>query len=132
MRNLITAISGLNMLSHSFLPSRNWALPQYSLRGQRLTGTSTINALILDYLTMEGYPKAAANFSEEANLSPQQDEPSITARQEIQHAIHLGHINQAINALNALDPEVCSLPVLSYSPFPSAIAMIRKRFMHHA
>lgn len=81
---------------------------------------------------MEGYPKAAANFSEEANLSPQQDEPSITARQEIQHAIHLGHINQAINALNALDPEVCSVPVSFCPSSTPSIAMIRKRFMHHA
>lgn len=55
---------------------------------------------------MEGYPKAAANFSEEANLQPQQDEPSISARQKIQHAIHMGHINDAINGLNSLDPEI--------------------------
>ncbi|KAL3960534.1 hypothetical protein ACCO45_005651 [Purpureocillium lilacinum] len=38
---------------------------------------SDINALILDYLTMEGYPNAAAKFSKEANLQPQQDSASI-------------------------------------------------------
>lgn len=55
---------------------------------------------------MEGYPKAAAKFSKEANLQPQQGDPSIQARQEIQHAIHSGNIESAITALNDLDPEV--------------------------
>lgn len=67
---------------------------------------SDINALILDYLTMEGYPKAAAKFSKEANLHPQQDDESIRARQEIQRSIHAGNIESAIEALNELDPEV--------------------------
>lgn len=67
---------------------------------------SDINALILDYLTMEGYPKAAAKFSKEANLHPQQDEESIRTRQEIQRSIHAGNIESAIEALNELDPEV--------------------------
>src|SRR6478609_3251354 len=39
-----------------------------------------INALILDYLTMEGYPNAAAKFSKEANLQPHQSEQTIQAR----------------------------------------------------
>jgi glucose-induced degradation protein 8 len=76
---------------------------------------SDINALILDYLTMAGYPKAAANFSKEANLQPQQDDSAIRARQEIQHAIHTGNIENAISALNELDPEV--LARLAYTPF---------------
>ncbi|KAK0714791.1 CTLH/CRA C-terminal to lish motif domain-containing protein [Lasiosphaeris hirsuta] len=67
---------------------------------------SDINALILDYLTMEGYPKAAAKFSKEANLRPQQDGPLITARQEIKDAILNGNIEVAITALNELEPEI--------------------------
>ena len=55
---------------------------------------------------MEGYPNAAAKFSKEANLSPQQDSGSIKARQEIQSHIHNGSIQAAIEALNDLDPEV--------------------------
>lgn len=65
-----------------------------------------INSLILDYLTMAGYPKAAAKFSKEANLQPQQDSESIRARQEIQQAIHTGYIEEAISGLNQLDPEI--------------------------
>lgn len=67
---------------------------------------SDINALILDYLTMEGYPNAAARFSKEANLHPQQDVASIRARQAIQNCIHSGNIQFAIEMLNELDPEV--------------------------
>jgi len=67
---------------------------------------SDINALILDYLTTEGYPSAAAKFSKEANLRPQQDDESVKARQQIQHSIHKGSIQDAIDALNELEPQV--------------------------
>lgn len=70
---------------------------------------SDINALILDYLTMEGYPNAAAKFSREANMQPQQDMASIRARQEIQNCIHSGNIQSAIEMLNELDPEVSNI-----------------------
>lgn len=68
---------------------------------------SDINNLILDYLTMEGYPLAAAKFSKEANLSPRQEDPAIKARQQIRNSIHQGNIQEAIEALNELDPQVC-------------------------
>ncbi|KAG9245253.1 ran binding protein in the microtubule-organising centre [Calycina marina] len=70
------------------------------------TVKSDINALILDYLTTEGYPSAAAKFSKEANLRPHREEEAVKARQEIQHAIHLGSIQDAIEALNELEPLV--------------------------
>lgn len=57
---------------------------------------------------MEGYPNAAAKFSKEANLQPQQDVASIRARQEVQNCIHSGNIQSAIETLNELDPEVSS------------------------
>ena len=67
---------------------------------------SDINALILDYLTTEGYPSAAAKFSKEANLRPNQEEEFVKARRQIQHSIHLGSIQDAIEALNDLEPQV--------------------------
>lgn len=92
------------------IPDLPYMLPFLDLDFWRWTQVnqypSDINALILDYLTMAGYPKAAAKFSKEANLQPQQDNSAIKARQEIQHAIHTGSIENAINALNELDPEV--------------------------
>lgn len=60
----------------------------------------------MDYLTAEGYPCAAAKFSKEANVLPHQDDVSIRARHEIQHSIHSGDIQAAIDALNDLEPEV--------------------------
>jgi len=65
-----------------------------------------LNAIVLDYLTTEGYSASAAKFSKEANLRPQQDEESVKARQTIQHSIHLGSIQDAIDALNELEPQV--------------------------
>jgi ribosomal protein S8 len=80
---------------------------------------SEINAMILDYLTMEGYPNAAANFSKEANLQPLQENAAIQARQEIQNCIHSGNIQSAIETLNELDPEVCyTLLSFSQAHFP--------------
>lgn len=88
---------------------------------------SDINALILDYLTTEGYPSAAAKFSKEANLRPRQEEESMKARRAIQHSIHMGSIQDAIEALNELEPQVSTrYSLLSYP------AMIRHEFMHHS
>ncbi|XXG95077.1 Uridine kinase [Hypoxylon texense] len=70
------------------------------------TPKSDINALILDYLTLAGYPNAAAKFSTEANLSPHQHSSAIEARQEIQSYIHRGDIENAIRALNNHDPSI--------------------------
>ncbi|KAH7035650.1 ran binding protein in the microtubule-organising centre [Microdochium trichocladiopsis] len=70
------------------------------------TPKSDINALILDYLTVAGYPNAAAKFSAEANLPPQQDMSDIQARQRIQASIHRGDIEAAIDELNDLDPSI--------------------------
>lgn len=70
------------------------------------TPKSDINSIILDYLTMEGYPQAAAKFSREANLPLQHDHNSITVRRRIQTYIHRGEIEKAISDLNDLDPEI--------------------------
>lgn len=87
-----------------------------------LTGTiSDINNLILDYLTMEGYPLAAAKFSKEANLSPRQEDPAIKARQQIRNSIHQGNIQEAIEALNELDPQVCNLLSRFFGQSPSTM-----------
>lgn len=91
-------------------PSTSTAItPQHAFEKQAAdvkAPKSDINALILDYLTMEGYPKAAAKFCKEANLQPQQPADSIETRHAIQHAIHSGNVESAISALNELDPEI--------------------------
>lgn len=75
---------------------------------------------------MEGYPNAAAKFSKEANLQPQQDSASIRTRQEIQTFIHSGNIQSAIETLNELDPQVSRQFRTTHNPNHSVI-VIKKR-----
>lgn len=77
---------------------------------------------------MEGYPKAAAKFSKEANLSPQPSNSSISLRQQIQTCIHTGKVQSAIEMLNDFDPEVRAF--LIFTPSLSPFAMIRFRVVH--
>ncbi|KAI3320071.1 ran binding protein in the microtubule-organising centre [Xylariaceae sp. AK1471] len=70
------------------------------------TPKSDINALILDYLTVAGYPNAAAKFSSEANLKPQQSTSAIQQRLRIQTFIHKGEIENAIQELNEVYPSI--------------------------
>jgi len=67
---------------------------------------SDLNALILDYLTSEGYPAAAERFSREARLPLPEEGPSIQARKDIQQAIYSGSIQSAIEAINELNTQV--------------------------
>ena len=90
---------------------------------------SDINALILDYLTAEGYPSAADKFSKEANLKPIEQQESVRLRNQIKHDIHLGSIQDAIEALNELNPQVSDF----YLPQISSYACHDyTSFMHHA
>ncbi|KAI1322926.1 ran binding protein in the microtubule-organising centre [Xylariaceae sp. FL0255] len=70
------------------------------------TPKSDINTIILDYLTVAGYSNAAAKFSAEANLQPQQPTPAIQQRQNINAFILGGEIENAINELNEIDPSI--------------------------
>lgn len=80
------------------------------------TPKSDINALILDYLVMEGYPNAAAKFSKEANLQSHPADDSIQRRQQIQNSIYTGNIQSAIELLNDFDPEILDNdPTLHFS-----------------
>ena len=93
--------------------------------------TSDINALILDYLTVAGYPNAAARFCTEANLTPQQPNSDIITRQRIRRSIHEGEIEEAIKFLNELDPSVSYAP--KFSPhFITSLGLETEFYMHHS
>jgi hypothetical protein len=89
---------------------------------------SDINDLILDYLTAEGYATAAEKFSKEANLKPLEQQESVIRRHKIKHDIHLGSIQNAIEAINQLNPQVSHIIPCS----PSFICYDYICFMHHA
>ena len=67
---------------------------------------SDLNAVIMDYLISEGYPSAAQRFAYEANISPMLDVDSVEERVSIRTALHKGDIQDAIEKINELNPEV--------------------------
>lgn len=63
----------------------------------------------MDYLVIEGYKSAAEEFSKEANLSPAMDLESIENRMNIRDAVQRGDVEEAIERVNDLNPDVSPL-----------------------
>jgi len=82
-----------------------------------------VNNLIMDYLITEGYPSAAKKFALEANLQPKADFDSINERVEIRDSIHKGDLQNAIELINELNPDVCAL-------FFVSVPVYMIRFVH--
>lgn len=68
----------------------------------------------MDYLVSEGYPGAAEKFAQETNLPGPVDNESIRERVQVRNAIHGGRLDEAIELINEIDPEV-SLQTLFHS-----------------
>lgn len=60
----------------------------------------------MDYLVLEGYQAAAEEFSKEANVNPPVDFSSIETRMTIREAVQRGDVEEAIELVNDLNPEV--------------------------
>ncbi|KAJ3330477.1 Glucose-induced degradation complex subunit [Blyttiomyces sp. JEL0837] len=60
----------------------------------------------MNYLVIEGYKDAAENFAAESGLIPSVDLGSIEERMNIRNAIQMGNIEEAIERVNDLDPEI--------------------------
>lgn len=67
---------------------------------------SDINWVIMDYLVSEGYPGAAEKFAQETNLASSTDIEDIRERVRIRTSIHAGKVDQAIEMINEMDPEI--------------------------
>ncbi|KZW01972.1 hypothetical protein EXIGLDRAFT_508082 [Exidia glandulosa HHB12029] len=65
-----------------------------------------LNRLIMDYLVIEGYKTAAEEFSREAEISPAPDFESIQSRMNIREALQRGDVQEAIERVNDLNPEI--------------------------
>ncbi|KAL8279862.1 hypothetical protein RQP46_007712 [Phenoliferia psychrophenolica] len=65
-----------------------------------------LNALVANYLFVEGFRDAAENFSREAGISPSIDLVSIESRMEIKQAVQRGDVEEATELVNDLDPEI--------------------------
>jgi hypothetical protein len=64
----------------------------------------------MDYLVVEGYKDAAEHFARESGLVPQVALDSIEDRTTIRDAIYRGDIEEAIERVNDLDPDVRLFP----------------------
>ncbi|ORY12276.1 hypothetical protein LY90DRAFT_708722 [Neocallimastix californiae] len=65
-----------------------------------------LNKLIMNYLVIEGYKDAAEKFSQESGLQPSVDLLYIEERMDIRNTIQSGNIDEAIEKVNDLDPEI--------------------------
>ncbi|KAJ3416809.1 Glucose-induced degradation complex subunit [Chytridiales sp. JEL 0842] len=65
-----------------------------------------LNKLIMNYLVVEGYKDAAEKFSAESGLQPSVQLDTIQDRMNIRTAIQVGNIEDAIEKVNDLDPEI--------------------------
>ena len=75
-----------------------------------------LNALVMDYLVIEGCKSVAVNFAQEGNMSHQVDLDSIQERVDIRHAIHHGDIQTAIvkESMSCIPKSVESFPSILY------------------
>lgn len=65
-----------------------------------------LNKLIMNYLIIEGYKDAAEKFSHESGAKPPVNLESIQDRMIVRTAIQRGNIEEAIERVNDLNPEV--------------------------
>jgi hypothetical protein len=78
---------------------------------------SDLNRLILDYLTIEGYPSAASQFAIEAGLGGERkvDYEGMKERMRIREAVEGGRVEEGVQRVNELDSEVCVLDLFVVS-----------------
>jgi hypothetical protein len=62
----------------------------------------------MEYLISEGYPDAAQKFALEANIQHKESMQSFKTRVAIKNFIIAGRIEEAMESINDLNPEVSS------------------------
>ena len=65
-----------------------------------------MNALVMNYFVTEGYVEAAEQFQQESGTAPGVDLATITDRMVIRQAVQGGQIEEAIDKVNDLNPEI--------------------------
>lgn len=71
-------------------------------------GCSDMNKLVMNYLSTEGYKEAAEKFAVETGVKTAVDLSAIDSRMKIRSAIQNGGIEEAIEMINNIDPDVGS------------------------
>ncbi|EIE21641.1 hypothetical protein COCSUDRAFT_33734 [Coccomyxa subellipsoidea C-169] len=65
-----------------------------------------MNRLVMNFLVTEGYVEAAHTFEKESGTPPGVDLGAITDRMEIRKAVQSGNVEEAIERVNDLNPEI--------------------------
>ena len=65
-----------------------------------------MNVLVMNFLVTEGYVEAARMFERESGTGPGVDLESITDRMQIRKAVQNGNVEDAIDRVNDLNPEI--------------------------
>ena len=65
-----------------------------------------INRMVMNYLVVEGYKSAAENFAQESGVEANMDFDLIDQRREIRILLQEGKIQEAIEKINDLNPEI--------------------------
>lgn len=65
-----------------------------------------MNKLVMNFLVTEGYVDAAEKFRKESGTEPEIDLATITDRMAVKKAVQDGHVVDAIEKVNDLNPEI--------------------------
>ncbi|XP_031131161.1 protein GID8 homolog [Ipomoea triloba] len=65
-----------------------------------------MNKLVMNFLVTEGYVEAAEKFRTESGTAPDIDLATITDRMAIKEAVQRGNVEDAIEKVNDLNPEI--------------------------
>ena len=65
-----------------------------------------INKLVMEYLVKEGYKDAVVSFRQETGIDPQVNVNSMEDQTNIRQAVEAGRIQDAVEMVNNVDPEI--------------------------
>lgn len=65
-----------------------------------------MNKLVMNFLVTEGYVDSAERFQMESGTSPEIDLGTITERMAVRKAVQCGNVEDAIDKVNDLNPEI--------------------------
>ena len=98
-----------------FTPSLSMASTKFSMEQweQKLAAVQIskedMNKLIMNFLVTEGHVEAARTFARESGTATTMDLSSIQERMEVRRAVQSGNVDEAIEKVNDMNPEVRAL-----------------------
>ncbi|CAN8240903.1 unnamed protein product [Cochlearia groenlandica] len=88
--------------SKRVIPRQEWEKKLNSVNLKK----DEINTLVMNFLVTEGYVDAAEKFQKESGTKPEIDLATITDRMAVKKAVQNGYVEDAIEKVNDLNPEI--------------------------